>query len=195
MMTAIVTAPTLWRRVGVGVSGWRSGRVHPVSRGRRVSVGAVGHVGASTKPCSYWLTSWCCRAGGEGRRRNDEGQNIWTLWHCYWCSVTLPWAATCSMYWPNSIAPPAAKTNLNVALPSQPPEGGVSSVTEHCTFMYVCKNTPTSRLCGDSALDVIGSQHRLFDLAAFYQVEGHHEGLQCIPPFSQKDHLGGNSRD
>lgn len=57
MAVAIVTAPTWWRRVGVGVAGRRSGRVHPVSRGRRVSVGPVGHVGASTKPRSHWLTS------------------------------------------------------------------------------------------------------------------------------------------
>lgn len=35
--------------------------------------------------------------------------------------TNVPCAATCSMYCPNSIAPPAEKINLKVAEPSQPP--------------------------------------------------------------------------
>lgn len=53
----------------------------------------------------------------------------------------------------------------------------------------------TSRLGAHGALDVIGAQDRLFDLAALHQVEGHHEGLQSVASFSQEDHLeGGSSR-
>lgn len=51
------------------------------------------------------------------------------------------------------------------------------------------KKTPTSRLCTDAAFNVIGPQHRLFDLTALHQVKGHHKGLQCIFAFSQEDHL------
>lgn len=49
------------------------------------------------------------------------------------------------------------------------------------------KKTPTSRLCTDAAFNVIGPQHRLFDLTALHQVKGHHKGLQCIFAFSQED--------
>lgn len=123
IMMEMVTAPTWWRRVGVGIAGWRSSGVHPIKRGRRVRVGPVGHVGASTKPRIHWLTSWGCETQ-SGRRRQKMKKNFYTttiLWHSWQCWYPIPWAATCSMYWPNSIAPPAAKISLNVALPSQPP--------------------------------------------------------------------------
>lgn len=51
-------------------------------------------------------------------------------------------------------------------------------------------STPTSRLCGDAAFDVIGPQNRLFDLTALHQVEGRHERLQPVSAFSHEDHLG-----
>lgn len=79
--TAITTALTWWRRVGVGVARWRSGRVHPISRGRRESVGPVGHVGASTKPRRHWLTSWRYKMGGEGERWGQMEAKTIIFWH------------------------------------------------------------------------------------------------------------------
>lgn len=120
-----ITAFT-WRwRVGVRVTGWRSRWVHPVSRGRRIGIGPISHVGASTKPRSHWLTSGCWEKQEEQETVDGEAtewKSVKTseLVHKHWFAI-VPWAATCSMYWPNSIAPPAAKTNLKVALPSQPP--------------------------------------------------------------------------
>lgn len=56
-------------------------------------------------------------------------------------------------------------------------------------------HTHTSGLSINGAFNIICPQHRLFDLTALHQVEGHHERLQSVPALSQEDDLRENTNE
>lgn len=151
-----------------------------------MSVSPVCHEGTSTEACGDGLTSGGCGSTETIRSESADAPTGSDLQH------------TLSRHLQHGLAeldgPPRGEHQLEggTALPAACRRTRYRRV--HGQTSHTRAHAPlTSGLGGHAAFDVVGPQHRLLDLTALQQVEGHHEGLQPVAAFGQEDHLRGST--